>query len=281
MVFAVCMILGLLVTVYTGNLLFFFGCFVVHILIVFFWVKLTIHYLPEIAYDSKDPKDDITIYIRENGVYAPYLVLTNSYNDSGHCLLMREHLLDDIMEYDSGPYWNCAYAGGFVDSFLRKEFQSRIKRSLFQYIEGGNEYFGCYVRATKIDRYGDIREENIRRGIISLSYTEVSGDYSVSIKDGSLISYFDNKEKRIAYYSSGRCGGWFLRTPELHTSFIYVVRPDGSIGSASSSDADSYSVRPCLLLDQYTRYNIITLEGRKVYALKHDYDKKKRTYESR
>jgi hypothetical protein len=270
------MILGLIAIVYTGNILFFFGSLTVNILIMYLWGKLTIHYLPEIAYDGNDPKDDITIYVREHGVYTPYLVLTNSYNAGGHCLLMREYLLDDVVEHDSGPDWTCAYAGGFIDSFLHKEFQNRIKRSLFHYKKNGNEYFGCCVNATKIDRHGNIREDNIRRGIISLSFTEVCGDYSVNVKDGSSISYFDNKEKRVACYSSGRRGGWFLRTPELHTSFIYVVHPDGSIGTASSSEADSFSVRPCLLLDQYTRYNKITMDGRKVYVLKYDYDKKKR-----
>jgi hypothetical protein len=180
---------------------------------------------------------------------------------------MREHLLDDNLEYHNTD-WNCAYIDGFIDTFLENEFFDRVAWDL--YID--EQYFSCRVPATKRKRGGDIREISAGRSIFSLSYTEVGGGDAVTIIDGLPISYFDKKEKRIAYYSSGRCGGWFLRTPELDTSSIYVVRADGSIGSASLSDVESYGVRPCIILHNRTVFYKNTLDGREIFVLALNYE---------
>ena len=57
--------------------------------------------LHEIAYDSLGPfyqsQDDITVYIRENGVWEPFLVLEASYPGQGNggTLLLRKYLIQE------------------------------------------------------------------------------------------------------------------------------------------------------------------------------------------
>ena len=50
--------------------------------------------LEDIAYDV-NPSGEYTVYLEENGIYKPYLVLTNNYN--GNCLLLRKHVLNENM----------------------------------------------------------------------------------------------------------------------------------------------------------------------------------------
>ena len=61
------------------------------------------------------------IYIVENEQYVPYLVLTDDYN--GNCLLLREYLLDEPMQYnDPNIYYSGYYENSTIDQYLNNDF---------------------------------------------------------------------------------------------------------------------------------------------------------------
>lgn len=56
--------------------------------------------LEKISYDKS--KENPVVYIKENGEYVPYLVLTSDYG--GNVLLLRENVLPEEMPYKTSSH---------------------------------------------------------------------------------------------------------------------------------------------------------------------------------
>ena len=55
--------------------------------------------LQDISYKYYKNEDEYNVMIKEQGEYVPYLVITDDYDDSETCLLLRKYLLDEYMRY--------------------------------------------------------------------------------------------------------------------------------------------------------------------------------------
>ena len=80
--------------------------------------------ISDIAYDV-DRSMGYTVYINENNILIPYLVLTGNYY--GNVLLLRKFLLDESHLYNSDSGY---YHGSLVDSFLNETFLTQINQEL-------------------------------------------------------------------------------------------------------------------------------------------------------
>ena len=78
--------------------------------------------IADIAYDVAK-KFGYTVYLRENGVYEPYLVLTDDYEGEGNVLLLRQYLMDEKRQYDHG---SDNYDDSLIDQYLNGEFMEML-----------------------------------------------------------------------------------------------------------------------------------------------------------
>ena len=90
--------------------------------------------IADIAYDARrSRRTDFRIFIEENGIYVPYLVLTADYG--GNVLLLREYLLDRSMPFNQSlrgdGFWGANDFGAYypyshIDKFLNTEFMETL-----------------------------------------------------------------------------------------------------------------------------------------------------------
>lgn len=81
----------------------------------------------EIAYDY-DASWGYHIYLEENDSLVPFIVLSSNYN--GNCLVMREHLLDKCISYNSPGQYGSYYNGSNVDQFLNNQYYAQLSNNL-------------------------------------------------------------------------------------------------------------------------------------------------------
>jgi len=142
------------------------GIMHINFIIPFFWNMPFEHYdgrpervelmqLMDIAYDVRwdrfyEGKDDITVYIKENGQWEPFLVLTANYpgEGNGEVLLLRKFLLDERKawrEPDSGP--RAYYPYSCIDRWLNMEYIQRFSYAIQEQILTTNiEVWDGYLR---------------------------------------------------------------------------------------------------------------------------------------
>jgi hypothetical protein len=81
--------------------------------------------IKDIAYDNyissknKISEKDYTIYIKENDVFVPYLVITSDYN--GNTLLLRKYVLEKKYSFDIESL-EVYYENSSLDKFLNEEY---------------------------------------------------------------------------------------------------------------------------------------------------------------
>ena len=238
--------------------------------------------LTDIAYDV-DERLGYTVQIKENEKYAPYLVLTNNYNDNGDVLLLRQYLLDELVAYkspnDKGNYDIDTIASYYetsdIDSFLNGEFYERLPS------EVQNIIVESTIEITAKESIGRGGKEivNIARKIFLLSYTELNAANSgyrirTFLTEGKPLEYFIERSSRVAYHSNGETSHWWLRTVSTATySFASVVMDEGSIVSAPTYSLGSginghiSAVRPAFCLPQDISIKKIELNGEEMYVL--------------
>lgn len=188
------------------------------------------------------------VLLKENGVYEEYIVL----NEEGW--LLRSYLLDNPRVFGKSSY----YEGSNIDKFLSEEFINVYDIPLVP----------VDIEITAKDSIGPCGKETttIQRKVFLLSYSELDGTPSTTIlKEGSPISYFTNKENRLAKYKNGEHGSWWLRTPSTAgLTVVCGVSPEGAIGSSGIYNPNPgggyYSgVRPVICLPGDT--TLVYMEG--------------------
>jgi hypothetical protein len=226
--------------------------------------------LKELAYDVA-PQLGYTVYIDENGAYAPYLVLTADYG--GNVLLLREELLKGTMpfnenashmwaSYEYGGY----YEGSDVDDYLNADFLDSLGQSIKDNIVSSEIVI---TDKASLGVTGNTTA-SISRKVFLLSLVELNGANSyASVAEGKVLKYFkDDYKRRRAAYSGGDEGVYWTRTPETWETYtVFTIGKDGA-GSAGA-DIDS-GVRPAFCLEKSTevvqRTDII--DRQTVYAIK-------------
>lgn len=105
--------------------------------------------ISELSYEIN--KNNFEVYIKENGKYIPFLVLTNNYNgEKGHTLLLRKYLLNEPILYSHN--YNTNQGGGLghtLSAEENKKYLSLINKGYK--INGSNE--GSYYKESYINYY--------------------------------------------------------------------------------------------------------------------------------
>ena len=226
--------------------------------------------ISDIAYDSKNDTN-YRVYIKEkenDTKYTPFLVLTSNYNDA--CLLIREHLLDDLQEYNKSSEYGSYYKDSEIDKYLNKNYFNSLSKRLQEIIITTDLEI-----ATKnaIDTH---KKENevIKRKIFLLSATEINASLtSTTVKEGKELLYFKNIDNRIRTYENGEADTWLLRRAALcGGNSIITVISDGGVGIAELNGVDGpikISVMPAFCVDKNTpivkRDDLI--EGQTVFCI--------------
>jgi len=216
--------------------------------------------IADIAYDNirRARNTDYRIFIEENGVLVPYLVLTTNYSRSSNVLLLREYLLDERKPINPSPHgverlwgwqdFGAYYPDSHMDNFLNTEFKTRL----------GNATIAAMVPSDVVvtDKdsigVGGLTSRIITRYVFLLSVRELGvPDSSINVPEGQVLRYFRGDfTKRVATLSDGRPIPYWTRSPSTwETCLVFTVGVDsGGIGTA-----DVYSgVRPAFALSRTT-----------------------------
>lgn len=207
----------------------------------------------DIAYDSKNGTN-CRVYIKEkenDTKYTPFLVLTSNYNDT--CLLIREHLLDDLHKYNKSSEYGSYYKDSEIDKYLNNNYFNNLSKRLQEIIITTDIEI-----ATKnaIDTH---KKENevIKRKIFLLSATEVNSSLtSMTVKEGKELFYFKNIDNRIRTYENGETDTWLSRSAALcGSNSIITIIYNGGEGVAELNGVDgpiTLSVFPAFCIDKNT-----------------------------
>ena len=207
----------------------------------------------DIAYDSKNGTN-CRVYIKEkenDTKYTPFLVLTSNYNDT--CLLIREHLLDDLQEYNKSSEYGAYYKDSEIDKYLNEKYFSTLSKRLQEVIITTDLEI-----ATKnaIDTHKK-ETEIIKRKVFLLSATEVNSSLtSMTVKEGKELLYFKNIDNRIRTYENGETDTWLSRSSALcGSNSIITIIYNGGEGVAELNGVDgpiTLSVFPAFCIDKNT-----------------------------
>ncbi len=157
--------------------------------------KKDISTLSDLVY-NKQNKSNNEVYLLENDVYVPYLVITDDYK--GNALLLRRNVLDEPLRINE--YYSY-YEDSEIDLFLNSTF-------LEQFSEIANLIKSVditIITESSIGVSGD-EKTTINRKIFLLSIGELNID-SVE-QEGVSIDFFNEVENRISYTENGSCVSW-------------------------------------------------------------------------
>ena len=206
------------------------------------------------------------VYVEENGERIPYLVLTDDYN--GDCLLLREYLLGEPKRFNPTGWYAAYYENSEIDLVLNSEFYETLPQTVRDRIINST----IEITAKKSLGIGGKDSIYISRKIFLLSYFEVNGNGSrTNLKEGTTLEYFSDKVSRIAFYSSGKAGSWWLRTPNTaDTDIVCGVSIDGTVGVGGIGGTEGEYVnglRPAFCLPRDTSITREHINGEIVYVL--------------
>lgn len=248
------------------NILIILFLSLVFIVIIFGCGKMKKNSVPklirQIAYDVSS-KHVFAVYIEEDSIYAPYLVLTDDYN--GNVLLLRKNILDQSMIFNENFRYSGYYENSKIDIFLNEEFINLFELKL------QDKILSSHIEITDKSSLGTAGTDtiNIKRKLFLLSHAEVGlSKYSVTAKEGEALKYFQDPDSRIAYKKTGEGSGWWLRTSyTFYDTTAWAIAYDATVGGLGVYYENG--VRPAFSIEGDTK--IIErddiLAGESVYVL--------------
>ncbi len=199
----------------------------------------------DIAYDV-NKNHGYTVYLEENAKFVPYLVLTDDYN--GNVLLLRKHILNEVMIFNPNRGYNGYYENCVIDKFLNEEFMNSFTPEMQKQI------IDSEIVITAKSSLGSCGKDttDINRKIFLLSCTELGlREHAGAAVEGKVLKYFPNSTSRIAYLETGVAAGWWLRTSctEYDTT-VWSVSFDATTGSVGLDYTNG--ARPAFCIDGKT-----------------------------
>ena len=224
--------------------------------------------IESIAYDANS-KEECLMYIKENDVFEPYIVISSNYD--GNVLLLRKYLLADTMpfnenerhmwaSYEYGAY----YEDSSIDKYLNTGFFNTLDQSVKDSIVNSTIVI---TDKSSLDNAGDVTT-TISRKVFLLSLKELNGPESrASVAEGNTLKYFeDDYSRRVADLPNGEKSAYWTRTPEIWET--YNVFTIGNGAGSGGADIDS-GVRPAFCMKKNTaliqRTDIVS--GQTVYVI--------------
>jgi hypothetical protein len=211
----------------------------------------------DVAYDVT--REETCVYIREEGVYVPFVVVSSQYTEGNTLLLRKEIIADRHRTNDYSSY----YENSEIDVFLNSEYYARL------------DDIESYINRTDISitddtalGWGSADIKVIERDVFLLSCKELDfGSNVVAGEEGKALHYFSVVENRLAYEGEETVG-WILRTPNTSfLSLVYVMRADGVLDMTNAFDY--VGIRPAFCVKSQTpilkRKDVVY--GKEVYVL--------------
>lgn len=214
--------------------------------------------LGQLAYN--ETKNENVLYIQEEGVYVPYLIVTNNYD--GKTLLLRQYALDQMQIMNE---YEAAYENSSIDEYLNNDFYDRFSDQVKNLVKDTN------VEILTKESLEQAASDTyiIQRNVFLLSYTELNySDNGHVGKEGEPLIFFKNPENRLAKTETGQYETiWWLRSADsLYFSCFYAVGVDGQTGNTNAFDENS--IRPAFCLDGDLSIKEMGTDGVKGYILK-------------
>jgi len=246
--------------------------------------------LRQIAYDSlgrtfSNP-DDIRVYIREKGIWQPFLVLTANYMGSDRVLLLRMHIMDESIEFLSPETHELRtstnrrgiqyYPNSDIDIWLNTEYINSFSQSIKENIltteivvwdgQRHEEPLGFWhQRGTEI----------VEKRVFLLSAAEVGAPVSRNDPvDGQFLAYFKRND-RLVTTQKGEIAAWWLRS-------VYSTVIGNTVAIIGGLDGESFAfhtvnynpftnlpgMRPAFTLPSDTNIELYAIGvGGKVYVI--------------
>lgn len=253
----------------------FIGILVCSLSINFTKIKRnSVNILSDIAYDV-NPSYGYTVYIKENNIYVPYLVLTNNYENRNMTLVLRKNIIGSG-DIDTTRK-NCWGADSYIGTKPFSEYDRYDKTKMDYYLN--NDFIKLFdiemssiICNTSIKIADIIPEKSsslyISRKIFLLSTSELGGSYGPN--DGEPLKYFkDSNDNRATLEDGKTIIPWWTRTNGW--SYYCAVGINGELITESSTD-EYYGVRPAFCIHNNTiiEKNNSILSGKAVYVIKND-----------
>ena len=184
--------------------------------------------LGDLAYTEEKEELEYTLLLPEDDRLVPYLVLTDDYNNTGNCLLLRKYLLDETSIFNVNARYSGYYEYSEVDQMLEQDFLRKLSPDASDLIVPTE----IPITARESLHVGGDTVIEIERKVFLLSATEVGKPGSRTIlTEGEALKYFYNNEQRIACFETGEAVPWWLRTPSVaHDNVVCGVGSNGIIG---------------------------------------------------
>lgn len=217
--------------------------------------------LKELVYTKHMQQMGYTVYIQENGVLEPYLVLDKHYGQG--ILLLRQHTLNTSLPYSDkkangslGGY----YGTSAIDTYLNTDFLSRFSENVLQsLVENKVSIADKETVTTRGDRKNT---ELISRKVFLLSLTEINSKSVLAYKEGKPLAYFKDNKKATASMQN-----YWLRSAYLWDDIqAWTVLKDGGVSGAPVSVSLGVRQAFCLegdldikeeSLGEYSRYVVV------------------------
>jgi len=229
--------------------------------------------IKDISYTNKD--EFFTVYIYENDIEIPYLVISDNYN--GNCLLIRKYALDQKLYFNENYQYASYYPDSNIDRFLNNiflnsfndEFKSKI---IISEIETTSK--------NSLGRCGT-DTEIINRKVFILSTTEVFGYSSlVAPEEGNKLKYFLDLNTLAITTQNGEPTNWWLRTPNTWDSnVVYGVDINGRMsltGISNSGELCVGGIRPAFCINANTE--IVEIDNKNYIKLTGGFLKDEKSY---
>ncbi|MTD41802.1 hypothetical protein GIX45_24930 [Erwinia sp. CPCC 100877] len=235
--------------------------------------------IKDIAYDNLlsvvNKFEGYTVYLKENGGYEPYLVLSKNYNGEGDVLLLRKYLLDEPRIYNTDDdKYGAYYENSKIDQFLNSNFLDALEENAKTKIVTSN------LEITAKSSIGSVGKETttIPRQAFILSHTEIAAANSrLAPKEGKKLLYYSvDFHSHIATTKGGEAEPYWLRTPYTEYGItVWGVKSSGYLGNSTlwnMNDKNLFklSVRPafCVAKDTKIERKEKIVKGKKVFVLK-------------
>ena len=184
--------------------------------------------LGDLAYTEEKEELEYTLFIPEDDTLVPYLVLTDDYNNTGNCLLLRKYLLDETSIFNVNAPYSGYYENSEIDQMLEQDFLRKLSPDASDLVVPTE----IPITARESLHGGGDSVIEIERKVFLLSATEVGNPrFRTILTEGEALKYFYNNEQRIACFETGEAVPWWLRTPSAwDDNVVCGVGSNGIIG---------------------------------------------------
>lgn len=222
--------------------------------------------IKDIAYDVA-PAFGYTVYIKEQGVYQPFLVLTSKYH--GNVLLLRQHVMDTYCETNDEKAYTSYYANSKIDKYLNEDYLRKLSVDVQQQIIDSK----IKIVAKESLGINGMKVDTIERKVFLLSLSEVGYEKAIDFipDEGASLLYFDSGLKSCGVTDDGKVASWALRTPyTTYQMAVCILDGKGEMGIRNTWDKSG--VRPAFCVSPNVKVSLskTAVHGKSVYILDSD-----------